>query len=112
MLREIVIDLFHRTDSFRINLAGWSRAGAVGFDLVASVNAGECFGHLAAVRILDTDKQQTLRSKTSSGRLIHKALSSDFKLSRKPRDSQSSQRASAARQWSVRSLVKCRISQT
>src|SRR2546422_3353624 len=97
MLREIVIDLFHRTDSFRINLAGWSRSGAVSFDLVSAVNAREGFGHLAAVGIFDADKKQTLKSKTSSGRLIHKALTSDFKLSRNPRDSQSSQRASAAR---------------
>src|SRR3989442_15056154 len=97
MIREIVADLFHRSDCVRINLAGWSRAGAVSFDLVASVNARECFGHLAAVGILDTDEQQTLRSKTSSGRLIHKALSSDFKLSKNSCDSQSSQRASASR---------------
>src|SRR5712692_870955 len=97
MLREIVTDFFHRFDCFRINLAGWTRAGAVSFDLFSSVNAREGFGHLAAVGILDTDEQQTLTSKTSSGRLIHKALSSDFNLSRKPRDSQSSQRASAAR---------------
>src|SRR5438034_1577808 len=60
MLREIVADLFHRCDCFRINLAGWSRAGAVGFDLVTSVNARECFGHLAAVGILDTDEQDSL----------------------------------------------------
>src|SRR2546428_13803982 len=97
MLREIVIDLFHRTDSFRINLAGWSRAGAVRFDFVASVNVRECFGHLTAVGIFDADKKQTLKPKTSSGRLIHKALTSDFKLSRNSCDSQSSQRASASR---------------
>src|SRR5947207_11827199 len=39
------------------DLAEWSRAGAVGFDLVTSVNARECFGHLAAVGILDTDER-------------------------------------------------------
>jgi len=54
--QKIVTDIFHRTDSFRINLAGWSRPGAVSFDLVSSMNARECFCHLAAVGILDTEK--------------------------------------------------------
>jgi len=58
MLQKIVTDIFHRTDSFRINLAGWSRPGAVSFDLVSSMNARECFCHLAAVGILDTDKSK------------------------------------------------------
>src|SRR6266403_3410671 len=60
MAGKIVSNFSHRFYGFGIDLAGRSRAGAVGFHSILSVNTGKGLSHLAAIRIFDTDKQKSL----------------------------------------------------
>src|SRR5258706_16334183 len=60
MAGKIVSNCSHRFDGFGIDLAGRSRAGAVGFHFILPVNTGKGFSHLAAIRVFDTDKKKSL----------------------------------------------------
>ena len=73
MLRKIVSDAAHRFDCLWIDLARRARSGTVCFYLTASMNAREGFRHLAAICILDADKEGFLRSETSLIQTIGRA---------------------------------------
>src|SRR5258707_9495270 len=60
MAGKIVSNFSHRFDGFGIDLAGRSRADAVGFHFILPVNTGKGLSHLAAIRIFYTDKQKSL----------------------------------------------------
>ena len=71
MLRKIVSDAAHCFDRLRIDLTRWPRAGAVRFYSIASMNARKRFRHLAAVRILDADKEEAFRGQSVKRRIHH-----------------------------------------
>src|SRR5437867_3092728 len=60
MPRKVVAEFAHSFDRFKIDLARGPRSRTVGFDPLTAMDAGECLGKLAAVRVLDAHEENAL----------------------------------------------------
>src|SRR5262249_43269398 len=56
MRGEVVADFLHGLDCFWVDLTGWPRPGAEGFDFTRTMDSSERLGHLAPVGVLDAEK--------------------------------------------------------